>query len=230
MARDINKLKKMIELFEKRYGYMFHDVFSNASEESKAEFRDILEFAEKVLPERQYFIDEASDNTTSTRFSYSREGTFIEGLKDFVSMEESFEEKLEERKLFLGAEEQLKIAADNLQNGLESKNFGPVFSPLGTAVDLALKDKLELPVTLTIREASVKKMLQIIGQHTTLGKFCDEIYKNVYDVRSKIEHEGYNPTQGQAIEALKISEDFIRKLKSFSIPQDTIKEIHEKAF
>lgn len=225
MSRELNKLKKMIKSLEKNYN-MITAVRTRSIFDS--EFRDVMEFASQIIDEHENFFSRAISESKDYTFTYEEAGEFIGRLDEFIRLEERIEKEAEKGRLFLGAEDQLKAATNNLEIGFKSKKFGPVFTSLGTSIDLALKDKLELPVSLSIREASVKKMLGIIGGHTVLGKFCNEIYKNVYDVRSKVEHHGFNPTQGQAIESLKLTEDFIRKLKKVSIPENVVKEIHEK--
>lgn len=227
MSKSLKKLESMIKFFEERHSEPRDRPLNH---DERAEFRDVFNFAEDLLPEYSNFISSGIGKSEEAYIFLNDSLKYMKKLREFIKLKISLEENIEDRKLFLGADEQYRSAIEYFSNDKNKNNLGPVFSFLGTAIDLVLKDKLDLPSTLPLKENNVKKMLDIIGKHTSLGIFCNEIYKNVYDLRSKVGHDGFNPTPKQTINALKLTEDFIRKIKPISLNSDLIKTIHNESF
>lgn len=117
-----------------------------------------------------------------------------------------------EKKLFYAPEDKINIASAAFENG----DSVSVFNNLNTALELILKDILDIPTTKTnIHTADI---INIMVKHG-IGpiEHLKEVKKHVLSIDNKSKHQGFNPSEIQSINALKSMEDFMSKLNKSDI-------------
>jgi hypothetical protein len=111
-------------------------------------------------------------------------------IKQIIEIERTSEQKIKEIKIFEGATEKLKQAGLCYNNN----DYTSAFHNLNTALELALKDKLEIPVTITGIHTS--NVIEILSKHRIESHlYLVEAKKHIVLIDNKIKHQGYSPTK-----------------------------------
>jgi hypothetical protein len=221
---DKDKLKPLIRDF-------LHEISNLSYIKYDSEFgnrySDLLDNAKKILPDNVRYIDSRIHEFYLYR-GYSTMGipqsnvviclNYILKLLD-VCIPSIYENK----KILEDAKDKLKEASLSFENS----DYPSVISKLNTGVELALKEELDIPMT--IRNINTRKILEICIAHSIGPKdYFPELIKHIVDIDNKTKHQGYNPEKNDAINAMSAFEGFIKRTKKF--PFEVTPEIRQKIF
>lgn len=218
---DNEKLKILIEDYLKKMdgAYLIYP-----RSDLGCRYADILANAKKILPDNAVYIEslisEYNMETSVPHFTLEFENC-LEYILKLLSV--SFPEIVETKKILENAEDKLKEAGISFEN----EDFSSVISKLNTGVELALKDELDIPMT--IRKINTRKILDIcISNGIGPKEYLPELIKHVVEVDNKIKHQGFNPNKKDAINAISAFEGFIKRAKKY--PFEVTTEIRDKIF
>lgn len=136
----------------------------------------------------------------------------LKHILNILKIEKTSEKKIKDMKLFDGADDKVQQASNSYKN----QDYSSAFHSLNTAIELALKDKLDIPVTITgINTSNAIEVLvsQKLGPYT----YLDQAKKRAVLIDNKNKHTGYSPTKSECISAIKAVEDLLPRLRKSKI-------------
>jgi hypothetical protein len=186
-----------------------------------AKFQNLLTLAMKLLPcNRAYFKAywEATGHRITPLYGEAehwinvREARkVIEDIFGFISFERTIEGEIKQGNLFHSAEEKLELAGIAFRN----QSWPDVFTNIHSAVELALKEKLGIP--LTIPEIKLGNVIEIcVKEEIGPYRFMAQVKKYCF-LDNQVKHVGYKADQVDCTRALKSVEDLFRELKKSEI-------------
>jgi hypothetical protein len=210
-----NLLKKYMKEDGKHYSEENGKRYNNSSR-VKTQLNLIQAYFGNSLPHLKPIIQQEFSEVMSSGFYPPYEtaiNNYLQHLIDLVKIESIGEEDIDEGKIFLGIKEKLKQAGQSFRN----KDYPGLFSSLHTIVELMLKDKLSIPLSIgeikTGRIIGVCIKRKVFPEKETMLKDIDS---KVCQIDNKIKHNGYHPSPEEASNALLISEQSIRLLEKIS--------------
>jgi len=227
---DLEKLEKMIR--------MVLDELSEVSQTAKlvfnkarmAKVRNGINLAHKSLPEHEDFfvtiykeigLDSERDYP---KFTIRNTISVFNHILEIIEIEKTSEAKIKEMKIFESAEEKMKQA--NLS--FRKEDYASVFHNLNTVLELILKDKVGIPITITgINTSNIIDLL--IKDRTESHLYLSEARKRVLMIDNKIKHQAYLPSKIDCINGLTAMEELISKLrgKEIKLTEETKKKIFQ---
>ena len=221
---DFFRLKFRIESFLSHYGKKSH-----LSAISRGEFIDIINQCAKLFPEYSNFFKKAIEKSTyisgySTYYMTLSDVTDIfDRIKNFIKLEETINKQLNVQSVFDTAFDRVKMASDSLHKD----DIQSVFNHLNSAIELMLKDKLNIPSTYkNIKTSNIIEIL--ISNKKGPYRYLDEVKNRVTFIDNEVKHHGYSPSKPEAIRALKITEELLKKIKDIEFNLSV--EIENKIF
>ncbi len=209
---NIEEFEKLLKLAKKH----IEDSGIFLSSTSEAYLDNIIEMSFEFLPEEKTFLDRIKkDMRPGSLVSSSFAKQIVDSLIEFVEIEKSVQKDVLEAKIFESAEDKLKQAGIAFRN----EDYPSVINNLNTALELLLKDKLGIPIT--ISKINTVKIIDIFVKHK-IGPYVyfSEAKKHIVLVDNKVKHQAYIPTKIECINAIKIMEDLISKLRDVDIELD----------
>jgi hypothetical protein len=172
-----------------------------------------LTLAVAALPDHQQHLLARANSWRQDARRYNTEAIqFIKDVLDLLSFEEKTQEKISHQELFASAEDKVKEAGKSFSNNDTSS----VMNNLNTALELVLKDKLDIPTTISkVNTARIIELL--VSNRVGPYPYLAEVRKNVLDVDNKTKHQGYVPSKTDCITAIKSMEDLMMKLKTTQV-------------
>ena len=214
--RDLERLEKLARLvYEELSRISRQGAYLRSFTSSNIKFKNLISVASQVLPEHKSLfaltLKEADGNYISS-LTVNEARSIILHLLDIIQIEKSSEISIEEMKIFESAEEKLKQANLSFQKG----DYASAIHNLNTALELILKDKLGIPVTIT--KINTAKIIDILVKHK-IGPhlYLKEVKKHILIIDNKIKHQGYSPSKIDCINAIKAMEELLSKLRSTKI-------------
>jgi len=205
---NLDKLQEMAKLVFAELGN--HCSSLNYYPQLEASFKNLMQIANQALPEHRelFSIAYASIDRDENDLEVAEAKSIITHLLKIIEIEKRSNAKVQEMKIFEGAEEKIKQAGLSFQN----QNFPATFHNLNTAFELVLKDKIGIPTTLTgINTANVVEVLVKYKIEPYL--YLKEVKKRITESDNKIKHQGYSPSKIDAINGIKAMEDLISRLR-----------------
>ena len=213
--RDLERLEKLARLvYEELSRISRQGANLRSFTSSNIKFKNLKSVASQVLPEHKSLfaltLKEADASYVPLTVNEAR--SIILHLLDIIQIEKSSEISIEEMKIFESAEEKLKQANLSFQKG----DYASAIHNLNTALELILKDKLGIPVTIT--KINTAKIIDILVKHK-IGPYLylKEVKKHILIIDNKIKHQGYSPSKIDCINAIKAMEELLSKLRSTKI-------------
>ena len=173
--------------------------------EHLARFRNLIVISSNTLPEYETLF------TSAIRIigNIDDANSVIRHLLDILEIEKESKVLIKEMKIFDSADEKMKQAGLCFQ----SEDYPSVFHNLNTTLELVLKDKLNIPTTITnINTSNIVDVLVKYKVEPYL--YLTEAKKHVLTIDNKIKHQGYSPSKIDAINGIKAMEDLISKLRN----------------
>ena len=138
--------------------------------------------------------------------------SMLDHILEIIKLEKTSLTKIKERKIFESAEDKLSQSNISLRNN----DYPSVFHNLNTALELAIKDKLEIPTTIT--KINTTNILEIMVKYEIgPSAYLNEVKNRVVFIDNKVKHQGYIPSKIECINAIKSVEDLFQRLKSIEI-------------
>ncbi|WXG46138.1 MAG: hypothetical protein WED05_05655 [Candidatus Atabeyarchaeum deiterrae] len=107
----------------------------------------------------------------------------------------------------------------------DRKDYCSTVNNLNTALELGLKELLEIPVTTSnINTANIIEIW--VSNHYPCSLFLSEVRKHVLDLDNKVKHEGYIPSRKDCIDGMKSLEDLLKKLRELKLTDDMKSKLH----
>ncbi|MHA1789881.1 MAG: hypothetical protein ACTSXT_11750 [Candidatus Helarchaeota archaeon] len=174
------------------------------------QFKNIMNNGIKILPDHQDIFSISYQNAGN--FTKRESINMLKHIKELIEIENIAVEKIEELKLFESAEEKIKQASISFRN----EQYTSVLHNLNSAVELALKEKLDIPVT--IPSINTTKIIEILVNEK-IGPYAyfNEVKKRVTFIDNKVKHQGYLPSKIESLNAIKSTTDLLNKLKPINI-------------
>jgi hypothetical protein len=108
------------------------------------------------------------------------------------------------------------------------EDYNSCFNNLNTALELVLKEKLRIPLTIT--KVNTAKIVDILVKHKIQPHlYLSEAKKHITDITNKIKHSGYIPSKSDCIFAMKAMEELFAQLKmtEMELSKEVRNKIHE---
>lgn len=186
-----------------------------------SKFINLISIATKELPEHKVFFNSEWAERYSINVSDAAE--FCDYILELLELKTRSEKRIHERKIFQEADDKLKEAGVSFSKGDSTS----VINNLNTCIELALKDKLDIPITIT--KINTDKIIDICMAHKVGPvEYLKEIKKHVLEIDNKIKHQGYSPSRKDCVDAIKATEGFLKKAKKYSFKVKG--EIKEKIY
>jgi len=192
----------------------------------EARVRNLMNVAIKTLPEHQHLFTITCDkiNARVSRLEIGDAISVLKHLLEIIGIEKSSEVKIESMRIFESAEEKMK----QVNLAFRKEDYNSCFSNLNTTLELILKDKLRIPLTIT--KVNTSKIVDILVKHKIEPfLFLKEARKHITDIANKIKHQGYSPSKSDCIFAIKAMEELISRLRDMNIElsEEIRNKIHE---
>jgi hypothetical protein len=190
-----------------------------------ARLKGIINQASRALPEHAAFFNNIQRDTiwTGTTWSVKEAISILEYIMKLGALQSNIDKKNREGKVFATAEEKLKESAASLSRD----DFVGVINNLNTALELALKDRLGIPNTISrVRTGRIIDVL--VARKLGPYRYLIEAQKHVLQLDNKVKHQGYLPSKADCISALKATEDLLQKLKAWRVK--LTKEVQNEVF
>lgn len=216
--KELEKFEKMARLVYEELSEISNDyTYLRKYTPTEIKFKNLMNIASQVLPEHKTLFaltlkELERVGLHSSAFKVGEARSIILHLLSIIQIEKSSETKIETMKIFESAEEKLKQA--NLS--FQKEDYSSVLHNLNTALELVLKDKLGIPVTIT--KINTSKIIDILVKHKVDPYlYLAEAKKHVITIDNKVKHQGYKPSKIDCINAIKAMEELLFKLKSTNI-------------
>lgn len=222
---DIYQFRTLVELFKNELGELSKtsyqkDIFSHAVEFAK--LQNIVELIPNFLPELIFF----RNNIKSLIYGFKFDDAIstCKYILEVLDLMNQTNKHINEGKVFLSVEDKLKEAGI----AFRTEDYPSVLNCLNTAIELLLKDKLDIPTTIT--KINTAKIIEIcIKENVGISiKHLNEINKHVCNIDNKIKHQSYMPSKLDSINAIKSVED-LKKLLEHT-PINMTNELKEKIY
>lgn len=179
----------------------------------RAQVKNVFNIADNLLPEhKSYFLSIKNLINQYEYYTMPNAQEALEHILEIIDIEETSELKIKELKIFESAEDKLEQASLSFRD----EKYSSVFNNLNTALELVLKDKIGIPVTLKgINTSNVIELL--VKEKSYCYQYLDEAQKRVTLIDNKIKHTGYSPSPPECITALKAMQDLMSHLKNKEI-------------
>jgi hypothetical protein len=207
---DIEKLEKLANLTLKElldeppYGSFL------INPHSAAKLRNLMVLAKESLPEYNELFRAAYEKTNS--FESDKACSLIKHLLQIIELEKASETKIEEMKIFESAEEKLKQAGFCFRKD----DYPSTFHNLNTTLEMVLKDKVGIPLTITgVNTSNIVDVLVKYKVESYL--YLEEARKHVLVIDNKIKHSAYSPTKIECITGIKAMEELVAKLRNVNM-------------
>jgi hypothetical protein len=207
---DLDKLQKLawivletLKAYPDNYTVSLHaDLISTLT--------NFLTIAKDKLPEHQTLLEIGLKKIPSA--SVEEATRLIKHTIRIIELELASKQRIEELRIFEGADEKMKQAGICFRNG----DYSSVINSLNTAFELILKDKIGIPTTITgINTSNVIDLLVKYNAGPVL--YLNEARKHVLVVDNKIKHQGYSPSKFDCINGVKAMEELVAKLRNTEI-------------
>lgn len=131
-------------------------------------------------------------------------------LKNYLKLEKGFK-KQTKRPLFNNSKDKFISAIECFKR----EDYPSTINNLNTSIELVLKDKLDIPTT--ISNIQTNKIIEILVKHK-LGPvgYLKEVQKHVF-LDNKTKHQGFSPTKIDCVNAIKSVEDLFKRLDKTEI-------------
>ena len=187
--------------------------------EQGVRFRNLMVIAQKTFPDYTLFFSSSASNTSYI----SQAKSVIEHLLKILAIEKQSCILTKDMKIFDSADEKMKQSGLCFQNG----DYSSLFHSLNTALELVLKDKLNIPSKIT--NINTSNIVDILVKYKIEPyRYLTEAKKYVITIDNKIKHQGYAPSKIDSINAIKAMEELIGKLRGTDI--EIVDEVRDKIF
>ncbi|MEK6840931.1 MAG: hypothetical protein AABX79_03180 [Nanoarchaeota archaeon] len=184
------------------------------------QYKNLFSLIEGFLSEHREFIRKAY-SSTSTKGEMLSSLNYLEIILEMRVDELSEEEakkNAEVVKFLDSANDKLKQAGVSFEN----QDYSGVSNNLNTAVELALKDALDIPST--IKGINTSKIIDVlISYKKGPVEYLKEV-KNHVLMDNLVKHQGVSPVESRAVTAISSVENLFKKLKEQIVIDDEIKD------
>ncbi|MDH5451127.1 MAG: hypothetical protein OEX77_09595 [Candidatus Bathyarchaeota archaeon] len=181
----------------------------------QAKVLNLLNVCNRSIPEHSSFFQIMSRKVSTTypsTFSLDETAVGIEHVLAILRIEKISATKIEEMKIFESAEEKMKQAGVSFRK----EDYSSTFNNLNTALELILKDKCDIPTTITgINTSNVIDLL--IKYKVEPYSHFGEARKRITEIANKVKHQAYVPHKSETILGIKAMEELIAKLRDREI-------------
>jgi len=188
-----------------------------------SKFIDLISIATKELPEHKVFFNSEWAERYSINVSDAAE--FCDYILELLELKTRSEKEIGKGNIFQEAEGKLREASVSFSKDDSTS----VINNLSTCIELVLKDKLDLPTTIT--KINTDKIIDICIAHKVGPvEYLEEIKKHVLEIGNTVKHQGHSPSRKDCIEAIKSTEDFLKKAKrsSFKVKGEIKEKIYSE--
>jgi hypothetical protein len=206
-------LKRLIIAFQKDLKSEQGTIYASESV-TIAKFENIIVHARKFIPEHNTFLSSASERITDeldseSEVAVSEFESTLDYILELLDLQENAETRIEEGRVFSSAEEKMREAGKSFASG----DYSSVLNNLNTALELALKDRLEIPTTIT--SINTTRIIEIlVAERIGPVEYMTEVKKHLLQLDNKNKHQGYNPSKLDCVNAIKALEDLVQRLRT----------------
>lgn len=178
-----------------------------------AKIENLVALSQKVLSQHKTFMNASWERLEDFEEMPIREITsMVDYIIEIAELEKVTESKTEQMKIFESANEKIKQAVSSFKK----EDYTSAINNLNTALELVLKDKLEIPTTIT--KINTARIIDICIKNK-IGPYVyfSEAKKHICSIDNKIKHQGYSPSKIDCINAIKSTEELVSKLRERKI-------------
>jgi len=221
-----NILKLFLEDLSKRVEEFGETSHLRSSHHILAEFRNLIRLCSKQLPEHDEYFTHIYDSVDAIFpiFTLRDAHSTVVHISRILEIQESSESKIKEMKVFESANDKLEQAVITFRKD----DYTSTFHNLNTALELVLKDRLGIPVTIT--NINTLRIIDILVKHRIQPyPYLSEAKKRIVMIDNKAKHQGYSPSKIDCINDIKVMEELISRLrdKEIRLTEDIRNKIYE---
>jgi len=218
---DSEKLEKMIKMAIDNLSGCDKSTRLYSYPTRKAEIDNLMSIGINVLPDHiTFFLGIQNNYKLDINDVYEA----IYHILAILEIEKASEKKIRELKIFEGASEKLKQANISFRKD----DYASAFHNLNTTLELILKDKIGIPLTIT--KINTSNIIDILVKHKIEPYlYLAEARKRVLMIDNKIKHQAYSATKIECINGIKAMEELISKLrdKEIKLNEESKNKIYE---
>lgn len=228
VLRDLEVEDRKREPKRDSYGYVKHKPTKELRfiPQMEARVKNLMNLAIKVLPDHQdlFTVTYGKINAKYSQLTTSDAISVLKHLQEIIQIEKTSEAKIEAMKIFESVEEKMK----QVNLAFRKEEYNSCFNNLNTALELVLKEKLRIPLTIT--KVNTAKIVDILVKHRIEPYlYLSEAKKHITDIANKIKHSAYVPSKSDCISAIKAMEELFAQTKTttMELPEEVRKKIYE---
>ncbi len=212
---DIPSIKFLIKnLFEETSQAVAYSTGRLVNETISDKYKNLINVCEEYLSEHSTFL--RASYHTEKKDEILSALNYIALLIDLLEKEMEKKSK-NERKFLDSAQDKLNQAGASFNN----QDFSGVSNKLNTAVELALKDTLDIPSTIT--GINTSKIIDIlISEGIGPVEYLKEVRNHVL-MDNLVKHQGMSPIEARAVTAITAVRNLFERLKEPIILKEEIK-------
>lgn len=226
---DLEKLEKMIRSILSEISNVSQHANLVHNKARMAKVRNVINLSHKSLPEHEDFfvtiykeigLDSERDYA---KFTIGDTRSVLKHILEIIEIEKTSEAKIKEMKIFESAEDKMKQA----ELSFRKDDYPSTFHNLNTALELILKDKIGILITIT--KINTSPIIDILTKYEVEPfLYLAEARKHVVKIDNKIKHQAYSPSKIDCINGIKAMEELISRLRNKEI--ELTEEIRNKIY
>jgi HEPN domain-containing protein len=209
---DLEKLERLAKLvlMDLSHESSVYSFDYSYSPQLEVRFRNLMVVARDSLPEYKELFDASYGHIRS--FNTYQASSVITHLLIIIELEKESRLKIQEVKIFESAEEKLKQANISFRR----EDYTSTIHNLNTALELVLKDKIGIPIT--ISNVNTSSIIDVLTKYKIEPfLYLEEARKHVLMIDNKIKHNAYSPSKIDCINGIKAMEELIAKLRNTTL-------------
>jgi len=219
---DLEKFEKMIELTSRELSKYSGSADVVDIPLTRAKLENLLSLASKIIPDHRAFLSRTEFDIYKLTIGDAH--NVIEHIREILELEKASETKIKAMKIFESAEDKMKQANISFRKD----DYTSVFHNLNTVLELVLKDKVGIPTTITkINTSTIIDIL--VKEKVESHLYLVEAKKHILKIDNKIKHQSYSPSKIDCINAIKVMEELISRLrgKELKLTEETRNKIYK---
>ena len=227
VLKDLEAEDKTRDINKKIHGTFAHSTkVIHLIPQLEARIINLMNLSIRTLPDHQdlFTVTRKRIDTKYAPLEISDAISVLKHILEIIAIERNSVAKIQSMKIFEGVDEKMK----QVNLSFRKEDYHSCFNNLNTALELVLKEKIGIPLTIT--GVNTAKIVDVLVKHKINPYlYLSESKKHITDITNKIKHSGYVPSKSDCISAIKAMEELIFQLKNnkVELPEEVRKKIYD---
>ena len=227
VLKDLEAEDKTRDINKKIHGTFAHSTkVIHLIPQLEARIINLMNLSIRTLPDHQdlFTVTRKRIDTKYAPLEISDAISVLKHILEIIAIERNSVAKIQSMKIFEGVDEKMK----QVNLSFRKEDYHSCFNNLNTALELVLKEKIGIPLTIT--GVNTAKIVDVLVKHKINPYlYLSESKKHITDITNKIKHSGYIPSKSDCISAIKAMEELVVQLKNteMELPEEVRKKIYD---